>query len=494
MTAVQEYSLQNGEPFANALNALPGGGIIHLPGLPITEYPCKVKVQNRKYTEASPLIIDGHGETVSLQPMDLSDCSWVTVKGVTCYGGLGLNSSTQIYNDVLQHIRIEGCVFRYGRIFAGGYSYHHITVDKCEVSEICYSGNETHGIYFSGGHWPAVSHMPHPHDITVSNSKFRVCGGRHSIQVNGCFDRVNILDNDSAGSALTFYQGIGVNRCLVKGNTMLLGNRGGINIYDYDDQLPYMPDPGYLEAWRKVHHPNNNWIIRNNTILVGPGVWYDWQNASQVKDRPCILLNNELAGLVVTCSDGSEVDLNYEPTIHHIHSNVLVSPWPNIIEFHDPWSVAATWCWINNISTKHPSLPPLVTAAPDVFDPPVLAATFEQMHEFFGTKWDSNETSMPIAFDEWPTFPPVELIPPINYKYPPEASYDWSKWPVSYDLYSHSSALEGCGAYLPRKKPAIWTRTRGKVPVNKPNPLGTGMVGIEGYKPNLTKLGPEDKS
>jgi len=82
------------ETFEQALNALPGGGTLFLEGV-IDTYENKIKVSNRHYTKESPLVIDGQGKTVSFQPIDFSDCGWVLLKGVTGYGGMGLNNTVK---------------------------------------------------------------------------------------------------------------------------------------------------------------------------------------------------------------------------------------------------------------------------------------------------------------------------------------------------------------------------------------------------------------
>jgi hypothetical protein len=489
-----EYTKDPAETFAQALDKLPGGGTLYLSG-PITEYEQKIKVSGRRYTEQSPLIIDGQWKTESHQPIDFSDCAWVTVKSMLAYGGLGWNNNTPDYEKCAQNIVLEDMIFRYGRLFSGGYTFHHLTMKNCLVQEVIYTGNETHEVYKSGGHWIAGAGAPHPHHILIENCNFRTAGGRHAIQVNGCFEDVTIRHCTFAGCCLTGFQGIGVKRCLVEWCQYVFCNRGDVNLFDYNDNLPASgtASRGYLEAWRQVHHPNDEWEIRNCTFFVGPHEWYDWQNPSSVKNRPGILLNNELAMPYYQDyrdSDGVWFDLDYKPTAHWIHHNLFVSPWPNMIEFHDPWSLNVTHVTDNMFWTYDENVPPLVTAATDAVPPGApTAVSIKQMEEWWPNQYKNNITDVDPKIKLSPEGPHASEIPPMNKQYPPNASFDWSKWemggmqpndvvypPAKWNLFSGPAAKRGIGAF----KKGIWTQPGGWQPARPiPNPI----AGRNGFKP-----------
>lgn len=454
--------------------------------------------------------MDGQWKTESHLPIDFSDCSHVRVQGMIAYGGLGWNNNTPDEELCAQYIHLDDMIFKYGRLFSGGYTFHHLTMTNCHVSEIIYSGNETHGVYKSGGHWIAGVGAPHPHHIKIDSCIFRTCGGRHGIQVNGCFEDVTITNCDFAGCCLTGFQGIGVNRCEVSYCRFVFCNRGCMNAFDYNDNLPASgtASRGYLVAWRQVHNPNNEWNIHHNTFFVGPHEWYDWQNPSSVKNRPGILFNNELVMPYYQDyrdSDGVYFDLEYEPTVHHVHHNVFMSPWANMIEFHDPWSLAVTHVTDNFFWTYEPGMVPLVTAAPDAVPPGApTAVSIKQMEQWWPEQYSGNVTDVDPKIKLYPEAPHCSEIPGMNKEYPPKASFNWSLWetgglqpngvvypPARWNLFSGPAAKLGMGAF----KKGIWTRPGGWQPANpvKPSPLGSmkgfGDTSKGGFEPVNPKAG-----
>lgn len=485
--AVEEHHKQPTETFAEALNQLPNGGTLFLSGTipyydpekPETYYQ-KIKVSNHHYSEASPLIIDGQGITISYQPVDFSDCAHVVLKGVQCYGGLGLNSSTTDYSKVLQYITIENCLFKYGKIFSGGYSFHHITIRGCTIQEIIYKkATDTHGIYFSGGHWIDGAGMPHPHDILVEGCVFRWMGGRHGMQFNGCFDHVKVLNNKFYCCNLSCLQLIGVQHFEVAYNEMLLGNRGCMILFDYDDNW-WTGNKAYMELWCQVHHPTGFGEIHHNTFLVGPTEWCNWQNPSTVKDRPAILLNNEMAELqgVYKWPDGSEFLFEYKTPPIWIHHNVMASPWANMIEYHDVSTPWATHVTDNMVYTMQAGSVPLVTFAKDALPQGAdLAYTFQFLEQHFPGYYSGNITDVDPKFKRWPELPHASEIPPHNGFFPPDSNYIWSMWPGKFNLFSSNAARLGKGAY--DKKDTLWTRG-GLVQRKKPKPMMGGPAKLEG--------------
>lgn len=503
-----EHHMQPTESFADCLNALPNGGTIYLQGS-IDTYEQKIKIQNRHYSPSSPLIVDGQWKTISFQPVDFIDCSYVTVKRMEIRGGVGWNNTKADYSTCLSNVTLENCLLRYGRSFSGGYTFHDLTMIDCRIQEILYTGNETHGVYWSGGHWTGGAGLPHPHDIKVINCEFRTCGGRHGMQVNGCFDKVKVIGCSFMGCALTGFQGIGVQDCEVTQCEFSIANRGCMNIYDYNDQLNPGAPSGYVQVWQQVHHPNDKWHIHHNTFVVPETEWCLWQNPSYVKNRPCILINNELAGKSYQCVDGPIIDLNYEPTIHYIHDNVMVSPWRNILQFDDPYSLSVTHCKDNMIYSKDkPSLMTIDTdcrnqiAAYLEIDPSKvsMAYPFGELETKYPHLYSGNVLDINPQFKRWPEFPPASTIPPMNGLFPPEASFDWSLWetggeqpngvtypPARWNLFSGPATKMKKGV----THNAIWTRG-GLIETKKPKIFDFGKERMKPENGTPVPMTPEE--
>lgn len=442
--------------FQEALKALPQGGTIYIEGV-LTTYESKIRIKNCHYSEVIPLVIDGQGKTDSAQQLSVQDSSHVVIKNMKCYGGAELNNTIKSKDLCLSHVTFERIKFKYGRIFAGGYTYNNITIKNCIIEEHIYSGKETHGIYFSGGHWEGSIGLPCPHDINIIGNTIRFCGGRHGIQVNGCFEQVRVKGNRIYCSNFTGFQGIGIKGCEVAHNEILIGQRGCLNIYDYWDGHYFDPnDPNVYEIWQQCHHPNQQWWIHHNTFLVGPHEWCWWQaGPTYVKGRPAILFNNELHGTKFYYPDiGKEIVVQYPPASHLIENNLIVSPWPNMIEFHEPYSCWVTTVMDNMFFTYEKDSVPIACFNSDVpIDPKVY--TIEWLQE--NTQlYQDNILDIDPQFRFFPEFPHATQIPGMNYQMPPNASYDWSCWPGKFDLSSKPAEERGKG----RPKNFMWSQCK----------------------------------
>jgi len=223
----------------------------------------------------------------------------------------------------------------------------------------------------------------------------------------------------------------------VEGNTIFACNRGALNIYDYDDQFWWEGScPGYLAYWKQVHHPNRYWVVRNNTLVVGPKSWGNWYDGSKPDKRPAILINNEMDGAKM--ADGSIID--YQGGPHFIVDNLVVSPWNTAIEFHELSSARETYAKGNYCVGAN-----LVSFTSDV---PV------DKHLWL---WAEAEAAAPehyagnrmIADDikQWPTYPDAGEIPP-------SPNYAWDKWPGEWNLFSPYAAAAGKGVSYDL---VIWT-------------------------------------
>ena len=419
------------------LAQLPNGGVLYLEG----EFPNvndRLRLNNRRYTKENPLIIDGQGKTVMLNKTDVQDSQWITIRNMEFRGGVGLNNSIKDVSLALSHITFENINSRFGQWFAGGYTYSYITLKGCTIQENIYSGNCTHQIYFSGGHWEGSIGLPPPNHIVVDGCTIRYCGGRHGIQVNGRFEDVYIINNHIYCHAFTAFQGIGIERCLVQWNTFFACNRGCLNIYDYDDQFWWAgSNPAYLAWWKQFHHPNRFWAVRNNTMLVGPKSWCNWYDGSQPTNRPAILINNEVNGGVM--ADGTVID--YQGGPHWIYNNLLISLWKCAVEFDELSSAGVTHIFDNDCIGCD-----LICFKEDVpIDPHTF--TLEQAQTQAPENYSGNKM---IGDDvkQWPQFPDASEIPA-------SPNYDWSQWPGTWDLYSKTAAKDKRG--VPVEGPTIWT-------------------------------------
>ena len=411
-----------------ALAQIPNGGILLLEG-EFKDVYNRLRLNNRCYTKESPLVIDGQNKTIHGPKVDVQDSQWIFIKNMELHGGVGFNNSLLDEEKCLQHITFENVLSRFGQWFAGGYTYHHITLRDCIIQENIYSGNCTHQIYFSGGHWSKGIGLTPPHHINVINCKIRWCGGRHGIQVNGRFTDVNILGNTIYCHAFTGFQGIGIERCKVEGNTIFACNRGALNIYDYDDQFWWEgSNPQYFEWWKGFHHSNKFWVVRNNTLMVPQHSWCNWYDGSKPDNRPAILVNNEVDGC--TMADGTVIDYKGGP--HWICDNLIVSPWSNFIEFDELSSAGVTYVKGNY----------LIGASRINFkeDVPIDPHSF-LIQEAEAQAPNNYSENLVIANDvkKWPEYPDASEIPPAP-------DYDWSKQPMEYDFYSPTAAKARKGA------------------------------------------------
>jgi len=431
LSHADEVTVTAPESIEAGINDLPNGGTLYLSGN-FDDYKNRLRITNRYYSEKSPLIVDGQGKTVFGYdaPLNLQDCQWVIVRNCEFHGGAGFNNSLKDYSKCLAYIRIEGCVFKYGQIFAGGYTYHDIEMFRCLVDQVIYNGNVTHAIYFSGGHWEGSIGMPHPNNLFIVGCKIRWAGGRHGIQVNGCYDRVRIQNNVIYGCALAGFQGIGIDDFIVSGNLFFAENRrSGVIVYDYWDQAYWSMEN--LEEWKQCHHPNANWTICYNTFAVGPHSWGNWWEGSKPDKRPAIHINNEVNG-----------QIDYPPGKIWIFNNILASPWAPMIQFDDLASACQTTIARNLMWTYDATQVPMITANSDVpvephwLDIPSLEKYFPQLY------W-GNVVADP-KFKIWPPeYPDASQIPP-----PP--NYDWGQNPMKFNFYSPIGARRGFG------RPASW--------------------------------------
>jgi hypothetical protein len=224
----------------------------------------------------------------------------------------------------------------------GGHNIDGVTIQDCVVREAMY-GDVTHVIYLSGGHWNGC--YPPMRNINIIGNEVCYAGGRHCIQLNGRFENVRIKYNKLYHGELAGLSLIGVQNCVVEENEIYGNNRQAIVIYDYKDGW-YDPNiPETVQAWLTCHHPNQNILIRKNTIVLGPHQYKvdPWHN-NDPKKHTAVLINNEVHP-EIGC---------YPPKDFVIRDNVFYSPNDAIINFYHQAEAKATRVFRNMIWTTKP--------------------------------------------------------------------------------------------------------------------------------------------
>lgn len=307
-----------------------------------------VKISMTKYPVGQPLIVDGQEKTLfygfegtydpeTFDPLKMPartygiptimDCHNVVFKNFTTWGGqtdaLNINDS---YPEVgVRNITLDNINVRYGRkrgIFMGGHNIQYINIHNCYITETVY-GDVTHGIYLTGGAWTHKSIYGPIKYITVRNTKVTLSGGRHGLQLNGRFEFINIQGCEFANNQLCGISLIGCRWAFIHDNLIWGNNKQGIVIYD--DKHDWNPDKMTERAWKAVHHSNGLIFIYQNTIFIGPHAWmhdpYHWNIPD---NQPCILVNNKV--------NSDLFPDRYRNFKIKIYDNVLVSPWPSMIQ------------------------------------------------------------------------------------------------------------------------------------------------------------------
>lgn len=293
------------------------GGTVHINADGFA--PCYESVKPSKtiYSSDSPLIIDGHNNTIfygfngefkKFNPADppsrnyhtagVMDCHYVIFKNFESWGGISsgfsLNNS---YNEFgLHHITLDNITVRYGGtrgIFMGGSNISHISILNSLITETAY-GDVYHGIYLSGGHWDGD--YPPIQYIVIRNTTVNYSTGRHGIQLNGRFqyiiiDNCKLFHNELAGISLIGCRDVEVSNCSIYGN-----NKQGVVVYDYFDHKYWdLNDPEEMEEWYRCHHSSGQIFIHHNTIVVGPTQWHkDFNHNNVPGEHGCIAINNSV--------------------------------------------------------------------------------------------------------------------------------------------------------------------------------------------------------
>lgn len=420
------------------------GGILHLKGIFYTS----VSVKNQ--FNPPGLIIDGHDKTMiygfegTYQPfnpakqpyrnwhrLSFADAHNVTAKNMTCWGGcectVELNSSHKELG--LKNITLENLTVKYGaprNIFMGGSNIDGITIKGCTVREDVY-GDTTHGIYLSGGHW--TGDCPPVRNVEVSDCDISYTGGRHGIQCNGRFENVKLKGNRIYHCELAGISLIGCQHVLVEENQIYGNNRQAIVIYDYADGWFDPGNPEWSEeVWRSCHHPNQDILIRKNTLVCGPHQWKQdaWHN-NDPRQHGVIHFNNEVNGII-----------DYPPKDFYVYDNIIHSCNEAVIRYSHMAEAWATRVQRNMVwTTKAASIP--VVNIP------------------WGDKW----FHFHFLETEWPYWYMGNMVHDPKFRYSPQypksinlmedPAYDFGKHPSYADLYSIPGANHKMGATLIEK-------------------------------------------
>lgn len=374
----QDVWVQKPEDWAKpeVMQVLANGGEINVQGVHTS-----LALKHRHYTESNQLIINGHNVTTYYgfegefkpydpenppprtgTPLAIMDCSYVTIKNMEVWGGgevaVGLNDSYPEEGG-LHHITLENITVRYAAtrgVFMGGHRIRDITLKKVVIRETIYDGSPTHGIYLSGGSWEGDEEYGPITNTKIINCVSGATGGRHGLQINGCFEGVeiawsNFFYNQLSGISLIGVKGCKIHHCRFWGN-----NRTAIVIYDDFDESYWDPtSPESVAAWKKVHHPNGDIQIVYNTMVVGPTQWQkdNWHNNDPVA-FPALQINNS-----VHCTVKGGEEILYPPGPITIDHNIMVAPKECMIAFsndHDGLATTVTSNIFHALNGKEPTV------------------------------------------------------------------------------------------------------------------------------------------
>jgi hypothetical protein len=361
--------------------------------------------------------------------ISIMDSHNVTIKNLEVWGsahGLDLNDS---YPEIgLKNILIKNCTFQYCGmgVFSGGYAADNITLQNCKIREICYGGQTTHAIYFSGGHWDKFAHLPGWTNIRILGCTVEYSGGRHLIQFNGRFTNVEVRNCTLRHAQLSGISSIGVQNGIYRNNTIHGCNRQGIVIFeDGADDIDWS-NPGHVSWWLSHHQPNQNILIDRNTIIVGPKQWkYDeWRNDSP-EGHAAILINNPVNALC---------DGKFPTKGIYITNNVIHSPNESFISIYHDYEAANTYLIGNMFGTSKENATPGISSEGKFYP-------LKDVEKHFPEQVWLNEYEEDFKFRKFPEYPDS-----IN------TSIQWDYWfGMSHgskaDLFSAKTHNKKKGAY-----------------------------------------------
>ncbi|MFH2001281.1 MAG: right-handed parallel beta-helix repeat-containing protein [Planctomycetota bacterium] len=322
--------------------------------------------------------------------LTIMDCHHVTVKNLEVWGGcseaISINDS---YPEIgLRDIMLENVTARYGGsrgLFSGGSWADGIVLKDCTITETCY-GDTTHCIYFSGGHWNGG--WPGFRNIKILNTTVSYSGGRHLIQLNGRFSDVEISGCDLHHGQLSAISSIGVKNGIYKNNRIYGCNRQGIVIYeDGDDDIDWN-SPEQIQQWMSCHWPNQNLIIENNTIVVGPKRWkLDQWRSDSPEDKAAILMNNPIHGI------RKGVEFPNKSIV--IRNNLIWSPNDAVVCFYHDQEALCAQVYGNWIESK--TMNPGISMGDRYF-------TFSLLQELYKDRVHDNAAKA-CDFQQFPEYP-----------------------------------------------------------------------------------------
>ena len=343
--------------------------------------------------------------------ISISDCHNITLKNMEVWGGimqsLELNDS---HPEVgLKRITLDNITVRHQHqrgIFMGGHNIQDIIIKNCKVLDSVFDGPETHGIYLSGGHWRPDYGVK---DIQIMNTTVAYAFGRHGFQFNGrCIglkvEGCTFFHNEMAGISL-----IGVQKALIRNNTVYGNNRQGIVIYDYDHNVD-------------CRTANRDITISNNTVVVGPKQWKRdaWHNNTP----------DTMPAVAVNCNLG-KYGKGLMPKNIVIENNLFRLPSDRVLAFSYEWDAKATTCR-GNLIWCGPDTMPHVYAPTGVYDMPWLDKNAPKYYH-------DNVYEAP-KFAKSPTYDFVDLS---------NGPFDFRYHNTDANLYSSVAATLGVGAKIP---------------------------------------------
>jgi len=431
--------------FSPALDAIGSkGGTIYSEGI----FYDGVKISMIKYPLGQPLIVDGQEKTLfygfegiydpeTFDPLKLPDRTYgiptimdghnVVFKNFTTWGGrmeaLSINDS---YPEVgVRNITLDNIKVRYGRsrgIFMGGHNIQYIKIYNCYVTETVY-GDVSHGIYLTGGAWTNKSIYGPVRYIDIRNTKVDKSGGRHGLQLNGRFEYINIQDCEFVNNQLCGISLIGCRWVFIH-NSLIWGNNKQC-IVIYDSEHDWNPKEMTEEQWMAAHHSNGLIYIYNNTMFVGPHAWMHDPNHHNIPDnQPCILVNNKV--------NYSFFPNRYRNLKIQIYDNVMVSPWPRIVQFWHAQEALVTTVHTNLIWTYHKDPSAITIGGYGDFTIESLQSDYRCM------PWYYKNIIVDPEFSYYPEYDFIDLNQPPY-------EFDFSKHYSYADLYSYIAQQFGNG-------------------------------------------------
>jgi len=384
-------------------------------------------LKNHAADPAKPLIIDGQHKTLFKNRISIQDCKNVVFKRFEVHGGIELNNS--YIEKGLENILFEEVTgkWSYDRgLFLGCYTAKNLVFKKCKI---LYTIFGTHGMYFSGGHWPK---SPEPVDgITLIECEIAVGpGGRHALQFNGRFKNVLVEKCIFRNFQLCGISCIGVQNATFRNNISLGHNRGsGIVIYDYashwGDQYNYFKTQADIDLFLATHWPNQNIKVVNNTFVVGPKQFSidAYHGDDPTHNHPAVHINNAVhSGFFMW--DGEKTvwmeGFDFPTKDIWIVQNVLHSPNLNLIEPANEHEGMETRLVDNLAWSTKPGIP-------------YIGGCGKVGHLKGGIYKDPQ-------FQMMPEYSFINLIE--------NPAYDWTQFVCNYDLHSPIAGPLGMGAYI----------------------------------------------